>query len=133
MAWAAEYVIDSCLACSHPLWYKVLWISEVVENINLKNKVVSDAFGRKKKNVTVHKIAKTSMNIATSLSAKYPRVNEAIEGLNEAMNKIKKQLLGGSSQLDIISIVGRGYSSIFMERVVATILNEMFFEPAGSH
>ncbi|PHU02142.1 hypothetical protein BC332_27393 [Capsicum chinense] len=58
----AEYVIDSCLACSHPLWYKILWISEVLENIKLENK--------------------------------------------EAMDTIKEQLLGGSPQLDVISLVG---------------------------
>ncbi|KAK4357507.1 hypothetical protein RND71_023117 [Anisodus tanguticus] len=106
MAYKVEYVIDSCLVSSHPLWYKSHWISEVVKNIKLVNEVVSDALGRKKINVTMYKVAKTSMNLAPSLSAHTPRANEEMECFHEAMDKIKEQLLGGSSQLDIISIVG---------------------------
>ncbi|KAK4357926.1 hypothetical protein RND71_023536 [Anisodus tanguticus] len=48
MTYKAEYVIDSCVACSHPLWYKILRISEVVDNIKLENKVVSETCERKK-------------------------------------------------------------------------------------
>ncbi|KAF3667246.1 putative receptor-like protein kinase HERK 1-like [Capsicum annuum] len=91
---------------SHPLHYKVLWISKVVKNINLVNEVVSETCGRKKTDVTVHKVAKTSMNIVPSLAANTSREHEEIEGFQEAMDKIKKQLLGRSSNLDIISIVG---------------------------
>ncbi|OIS95828.1 putative late blight resistance protein -like r1b-14 [Nicotiana attenuata] len=106
MAYMAEYVIDSCLACSHPLWYKVLWISEVVENLKLEYQVVRETCGRKKIDVTMHKVTKSPINLAPSLSANTPRTNEEMEGFQEAMDKIKKQLLGGSSQLDIISVVG---------------------------
>nr|XP_016439419.1 PREDICTED: putative late blight resistance protein homolog R1B-23 [Nicotiana tabacum]XP_016439420.1 PREDICTED: putative late blight resistance protein homolog R1B-23 [Nicotiana tabacum] len=106
MVYMAEYVIDSCLAGSYPLWYKVLWISEVARNIKLEYQVVSETCGRKKIDVTMHKVAKSPINLAPSLSANTPRTNEEMEGFQEAMGKIKKQLLGGSSQLDIISIVG---------------------------
>ncbi|KAJ8569773.1 hypothetical protein K7X08_006350 [Anisodus acutangulus] len=43
MAYKEEYVTDSCLTLSHPLWYKVLWMSEVVENIKLVIKIVGEA------------------------------------------------------------------------------------------
>jgi len=33
MVYEAEYVIDTCLACSYSQMYKAYWISEVVENI----------------------------------------------------------------------------------------------------
>ncbi|KAH0669065.1 hypothetical protein KY289_023558 [Solanum tuberosum] len=54
----------------------------------------------------MHEVAKPPINLAPTLSAYTPRENEEMEGFQEAMGKIKKQLLGGSSQLDIISIVG---------------------------
>ncbi|KAL3337218.1 hypothetical protein AABB24_029730, partial [Solanum stoloniferum] len=60
MAYEAEYVMDSCLTYSYPLWYKVLWISETVENIKLVNEVVRETCERKKIDVTVHKVKKTS-------------------------------------------------------------------------
>ncbi|WMV28107.1 hypothetical protein MTR67_021492 [Solanum verrucosum] len=106
MAYKAEYVIDSCLSSSHPLWYKVLWISEVVDNIKLENHVVSEICGRKKIDVTVHKVVNTSVSLGPSLSGNTPRTNEEMEGLYEAMDKIKKQILRRSPHLDVISIVG---------------------------
>ncbi|KAK6789092.1 hypothetical protein RDI58_012891 [Solanum bulbocastanum] len=106
MAYKAEFVIDSCLVSSHPLWYKSHRMSEVLKNIKLLNKVVTETYGREEIDVTVHKVAKTSMNPVASLLAYTPRENEEMEGFQEAMDKIKRQLLRGSSQLDIISIVG---------------------------
>lgn len=105
MAYKAEFVIDSCLASSHPLWYKFLWISKVVDNIKLVNEVVSETCERKKLDVPVHKVAKTT-DLVPSLSANTPRSNEEMKCLQEAMDHIKKQLLGGPSQLDVISLVG---------------------------
>ncbi|MCD9560517.1 hypothetical protein HAX54_019213 [Datura stramonium] len=72
MAYKAEYVIDSCLACSHPLCPQV----------------------------------KKTTDLAPSLSTSSPISNEEAEGFQEAMDKIKEQLLGGSPQLDVISLVG---------------------------
>ncbi|KAH0672019.1 hypothetical protein KY284_023106 [Solanum tuberosum] len=107
MAYKSEYVIDSCLSISYPLWYKVHWISEVVENIKLLNKDVSEIFGRKHIEVTLHKVAKTSTYlIEPSLLANTLTENKEMVLFQDVMEKIKKQLLGGSSQLDVISIVG---------------------------
>ncbi|WMV28479.1 hypothetical protein MTR67_021864 [Solanum verrucosum] len=107
MAYKSEYVIDSCLSISYPLWYKVHWISEVVENIKLLNKDVSEIFGRKHIEVTLHEVAKTSTYlIEPSLLANTLTENEEMVLFQDVMEKIKKQLLGGSSQLDVISIVG---------------------------
>ncbi|WMV28828.1 hypothetical protein MTR67_022213 [Solanum verrucosum] len=106
MAYEAEYVIDSCLTYSYPLWYKVLWISEAVENIKLVNEVVRETCERKKIDVMVHKVKKTSMNLVPSLSANSEGSNEEMESFQEAMDQMKKQLLGGSRQLDVISLVG---------------------------
>ncbi|KAH0671170.1 hypothetical protein KY289_025663 [Solanum tuberosum] len=106
MAYEAEYVIDSCLTYSYPLWYKVLWISEAVENIKLVNEVVRETCERKKIDVTVHKVKKTSTFLVPSLSANTEGSNEELESFQEAMDQMKKQLLGGSRQLDVISLVG---------------------------
>ncbi|XP_070016652.1 putative late blight resistance protein homolog R1B-12 [Nicotiana sylvestris] len=106
MAYKAEYVIDSCLACSHPLWYKILWISEIVENIKLVHRGVSETWETKMIHVTVNKVKKTSTDLAQSLLANTPRSNEEMVGFQDAMEEIKNQLLGGSPQLDVISLVG---------------------------
>ncbi|XP_049404980.1 putative late blight resistance protein homolog R1A-4 [Solanum stenotomum] len=105
-AYEAEYVIDSCLTYSYPLWYKVCWISEAVEKIKLVNEVVRETCERKKIDVTVHKVKKTSTYLVPSLSANTEGSNEEMESFQEAMDQMKKQLLGGSRQLDVISLVG---------------------------
>nr|XP_016492710.1 PREDICTED: putative late blight resistance protein homolog R1B-12 [Nicotiana tabacum]XP_016492711.1 PREDICTED: putative late blight resistance protein homolog R1B-12 [Nicotiana tabacum] len=106
VAYKAEYVIDSCLTFSHPLWYKVLLISEVVENIKLVNKEVSETCEREKNDEIVPEVAKTSTNILPSLSANTSTANKEMEGFQNAMNVLKNQLLEGSPQLDVISLVG---------------------------
>ncbi|KAH0669068.1 hypothetical protein KY289_023561 [Solanum tuberosum] len=106
MAYKAEYVMDSCLTYSYPLWYKVLWISEAAENIKLLNKVVRETCERKKIDVAVLKVRKTSTHLVPSLSANTEGSNEEMEIFQEAMDQMKKQLLGGSRQLDVISLVG---------------------------
>ncbi|WMV28850.1 hypothetical protein MTR67_022235 [Solanum verrucosum] len=106
MAYKAEYVMDSCLTYSYPLWYKVLWISEAAENIKLLNKVVRETCERKKIDVAVLKVRKTSTHLVPSLSANTPGSNEEMESFQEAMDQMKKQLLGGSRELDVISLVG---------------------------
>ncbi|XP_060214920.1 putative late blight resistance protein homolog R1B-17 [Lycium barbarum] len=106
MAYKAEFVTDLCLTCSHPLWYKVLWISEVVQNIKLLIEVVRETCERKKIDDTVPEVAKTSANALLYLSANPPRENEEIEAFLDATNILKKQLLEGSPQLDVISLVG---------------------------
>ncbi|MCD7452926.1 hypothetical protein HAX54_018753 [Datura stramonium] len=106
MAYKAEYVIDSCLAYSHPLWYKVLWISEVFENIKLVKEVVRETCERKKNIVTVHEVAKTSTNLEPSFSDNTQRAEEEMEGFQDTMDELKEKLLGGSPELDVISIVG---------------------------
>ncbi|KAJ8569774.1 hypothetical protein K7X08_006351 [Anisodus acutangulus] len=86
MAYKAEYVTDSCLTLSHPLWYKVLWMSEVVENIKLVIKIVSEACERKMLDETVPEVAKTSTSILPSLFANTPRANEKMEGFQDETN-----------------------------------------------
>ncbi|KAG5604614.1 hypothetical protein H5410_026106 [Solanum commersonii] len=104
MAYKAEYVIDTCLACSYSQMYKAYWISEVVENIKLVNKDVDENL--KREEIDVNRVAKGSTNIVPSLSANTSGANEEMVGFQDVMDKLKKKLLGGSHQLDVISIFG---------------------------
>ncbi|XP_049404521.1 late blight resistance protein R1-A-like [Solanum stenotomum] len=104
MTYKAEYVIDTCLACSYSLMYKAYWISEVVENIKLVNKDVGENL--KREEIDVNRVAKGSAYIVPSLSANTSGANEEMVGFQDVMDKLKKQLLGGLHQLDVISIFG---------------------------
>ncbi|KAH0754199.1 hypothetical protein KY290_024469 [Solanum tuberosum] len=104
MAYKAEYVIDTCLACSYSQMYKAYWISEVVENIKLVNKDVGENL--KREEIDVNRVAKGSANIVPSLSANTSGANEEMVGFQDVMDKLKKKLLGGLHQLDVISIFG---------------------------
>ncbi|KAG5604602.1 hypothetical protein H5410_026094 [Solanum commersonii] len=104
MTYKAEYVIDTCLACSYSLMYKAYWISEVVENIKLVNKDVGENL--KREEIDVNRVAKGSTYIVPSLSANTSGANEEMVGFQDVMDKLKKQLLGGLHQLDVISIFG---------------------------
>ncbi|KAL3337212.1 hypothetical protein AABB24_029724 [Solanum stoloniferum] len=104
MAYKAEYVIDTCLACSYSQMYKAYWISEVVENIKLVNKDVGENL--KREEIDVNRVAKGSANIVPSLSANTSGANEEMVGFQDVMDKLKKKLLRGSNQLDVISIFG---------------------------
>ncbi|KAK6789084.1 hypothetical protein RDI58_012883 [Solanum bulbocastanum] len=103
MAYKAEYVIDTCLACSYSQMYKVYWISEVVENIKLVNKDVRENL--KREEIDVNRVAKGSANIVLSSSANTSGANEEMVGFQD-VDKLKKKLLGGLHQLDVISIFG---------------------------
>ncbi|CAN4121929.1 unnamed protein product [Withania somnifera] len=119
VAYQAEYIIYSCLTFSHPLWYKVLLISQVVENIKLVNEVVSETCERKKIDETVPIVANPSTNHLPSLS---PKVNEEIEGFQDVTNVLKRQLLEGSPQLDVLSLVGM--PGIGKTTIAETIYND---------
>ncbi|XP_016456293.2 putative late blight resistance protein homolog R1B-12 [Nicotiana tabacum] len=126
-AYKAEYVIDSCLAGSYPLWYKVHWITEVVENIKLVNKDVSENCKRKK--IDMNQAAKGSTNpVPPSISAITAGANEEMVGFQDVMDKLKLQLLGGSDQLDVISIYGMPGNG------KTTLAKKIYNDPAvGSH
>ncbi|KAK4715885.1 hypothetical protein R3W88_014223 [Solanum pinnatisectum] len=68
--------------------YKVLWISEAAENIKLLNKVVRETCERKKIDVAVLKVRKTSTHLVLSLSANTPGSNEEMESFQETMDQM---------------------------------------------
>ncbi|KAJ8560581.1 hypothetical protein K7X08_022441 [Anisodus acutangulus] len=104
MAYKAEYVIDYCLSSSYPLLLKSQWISEVVENIKIVTRDVSENCKRKK--IDVNQVAKDHTKRVSSLSANTPGANEEMAGFQDVMDKLKQKLLGGSHELDVISIFG---------------------------
>ncbi|KAH0714678.1 hypothetical protein KY284_007583 [Solanum tuberosum] len=67
--------------------------------------------------VTVHKVKQTSTYLMSSLSTNNPGLNEEMESFQKAMDQVKKQLLGGLHQLDVISLVGMPEIEDFIDDV----------------
>lgn len=102
-AYEAEYVIDLVAPGDGPLWYHVLWLSDVIEKFKHLRPRVTDIYDAKMHEKTVHRIAKPSNN---ELSRDYQFVDEEVVGFKDEAEKLIDRLQRGSKELDVISITG---------------------------
>ncbi|XP_016499574.1 putative late blight resistance protein homolog R1C-3 isoform X1 [Nicotiana tabacum] len=87
-AYEVEYIVDSFVVGDIPLTYLTVWLSEILWEIKLINK----------------ELLKSSEMRMSEIAS--PAANEELVGFNDVRETIVGLLLGGSPQLDVVSIVG---------------------------
>ncbi|CAI9114231.1 OLC1v1014900C1 [Oldenlandia corymbosa var. corymbosa] len=99
----AEHVITSCLTIDHPIWYDLFHLSDVLLEIKLvemKLKKCSNRISEVRMSRTV-----TSFGLLPMRQV-YPSSLDAVVGWRDETKTIIEKLKRGTTQLDIVSIVG---------------------------
>ncbi|KAL3501830.1 hypothetical protein ACH5RR_036279 [Cinchona calisaya] len=101
----AEHVIDSCLIADNPIWYNILCLSKVIEEIKLARRDVQKIGDEQMYNMQ-------NLNARAKFSHAHPSqpntssIDEVIVGFKDEAETIIDRLTRGSKQLDIVSIAG---------------------------
>lgn len=103
LVYEAECLIDLIIATNGPVWYYVLWLSDVTQEIILLKTELSKMDDKKTCDVGVQTIQMVS-DIKSSQND--TPVNNEMVGFKDQSEMIKNQLLRGSKQLDVVSIIG---------------------------
>ncbi|KAK6150802.1 hypothetical protein DH2020_015734 [Rehmannia glutinosa] len=105
VAYEAEYLISSFLSGNAPLWYLTVRLTDVIYKIKLIETMLLEI--RKNYDIGALKIAEEfSVEQISSQAKKYSEVDDIIVGLEDTTTYILDQLVGGTEQLQIISIFG---------------------------
>ncbi|KAK6135896.1 hypothetical protein DH2020_030383 [Rehmannia glutinosa] len=105
VAYEAEYLISSFLSGNAPLWYLTVRLTDVIYKIKLIETMLLEI--RKNYDIGALKIAEEfSVEQVSSQAKKGSEVDDIIVGLEDATTYILDQLVGGTEQLQIISIFG---------------------------
>lgn len=105
LMYEAEYIIDMFVVGDVPLWYCHLALFNAIEETNFIKAEALDYYLDKKRCDTTVQNAKPASS-HTTLEASNPRIEEVIVGFDDQADIIVDQLMNGSQQLQIISIVG---------------------------
>ncbi|KAL3518755.1 hypothetical protein ACH5RR_021344 [Cinchona calisaya] len=104
VAYRVEYIIDSIEGGIGDHWQHLLWLDEILEDIRHIKVQAGRSYQEKVYDGELHKINKISSHrIPQAISRE---MDEVLIGLNDQEEVIIDRLLGGSSQQDVVSIVG---------------------------
>ncbi|KAK6788851.1 hypothetical protein RDI58_012649 [Solanum bulbocastanum] len=98
-AYEVEYVVDACIKKDVPQWCLERWLQDIIEEITCIKANIQE------KN-TVEGTMKTVIARTSSQLARTPRMNEEIVGFEDVIENLRKKLLNGTKEQDVISIHG---------------------------
>ncbi|KAM3304311.1 hypothetical protein P3S67_015343 [Capsicum chacoense] len=104
-AYEVNHLVVGCINKDIPEWCLVLWIGDIIEEITLIVREVAEIHENKVSDLVLH----NTTDVATPHTLQFERItsmSEEMVGFDEVMNKLRRQLIRGSSNLDVISIVG---------------------------
>ncbi|MCD7456830.1 hypothetical protein HAX54_033313 [Datura stramonium] len=104
LAYDVESIIDACEE-GVPDWCLSLWIFHIIEDINLLMKEGEEMQEMKVSDLVLHNTIEAARE-HTPHFARNPSRNEEMVGFKDVMVELSGKLIGGSSDLDVISIVG---------------------------
>ncbi|KAF3666147.1 putative late blight resistance protein -like protein R1B-23-like [Capsicum annuum] len=104
-AYEVEHIVVSCINRNIPVWCLVRWIGDIVEETTLLMREAAEMHEKKVSDLALHNTIDVA-SVNTSQFARITSMREEMVGFQEVMDKLSRQLLRGSPELDVISIVG---------------------------
>ncbi|KAL3500761.1 hypothetical protein ACH5RR_039854 [Cinchona calisaya] len=104
VAYEVEYLVDSFVVKGGVLWYHVLWLSDLIEEIKLIKVPVSE-ISEKANSIVANNVEHSLSNYKVS-PARIPNNGEVVVDLDDQTKLIIDRLIRGSSQQGVVSIVG---------------------------
>ncbi|KAL3500755.1 hypothetical protein ACH5RR_039848, partial [Cinchona calisaya] len=104
VAYEAEYLIDSFLTKVGILWYHVLWLFDLIEELKLIRIQVSE-LSEKAHETFANNVEHSMINYMVS-PAGFPNIDEVVVDLDDQAKLMIDRLTRGTSQQDVVSIVG---------------------------
>ncbi|KAH0675145.1 hypothetical protein KY285_022946 [Solanum tuberosum] len=94
-AYEVEYVVDGCVSNKVPEWCIMLWLLELIEEIRAGVAKIQSL-----------EVDSASHGTEDTYTSHTQRIDDDIVGFEDEIGTLRRQLTGGSKNLDIISIVG---------------------------
>ncbi|MCD7470383.1 hypothetical protein HAX54_010183 [Datura stramonium] len=123
-AYEVEYIVDASIRKGVPEWYLVHWLFGIIKEITLIREEVAEIQEKKvfKFDLVLHDTLDTTMAHVSSELTNTPRMTEEVVGFEDVMEKLREQLIRGTKQLDVISVVGMpGLGK-------TTVANKLYFD-----
>ncbi|KAK4715840.1 hypothetical protein R3W88_014178 [Solanum pinnatisectum] len=105
-AYEVYHLVVGCINNDIPEWCLVLWIGDIIEEITLLMKEVMKNHDEKEVADLVLHTTTDVVSAHTSQLARITSIREEMVGFDEVVQILKGKLIRGSSELDLISIVG---------------------------
>ncbi|KAL3500748.1 hypothetical protein ACH5RR_039841 [Cinchona calisaya] len=104
MAYEAEYLVDSFVTKVGIVWYHVVWLSDLIEELILIRIQVSE-LSEKAHETFANNVEHSMIDYMVS-PASFPYIDEVVVDLDDQAKLMIDRLTRGTSQQDVISIVG---------------------------
>ncbi|WMV27930.1 hypothetical protein MTR67_021315 [Solanum verrucosum] len=104
-AYEVEHIVDSCINKDIPEWCLFLWTGDIIEEITQLMREVAAIHEKKVPDLVLH----NTTDVTSAHTSQFDRItstSEEMVGFDEVVNKLRRQLIRGSPDLDVISIVG---------------------------
>nr|AAU93590.2 Late blight resistance protein, putative [Solanum demissum] len=108
-AYEVEYIVDASVRKGVPEWCLVRWLFDIIKEVILIKEEVTKIQEKElfKFDFVLHDTLDTTPAHISSESTNTPRMtDEEVVGFEDVMEKLRDQLIRGTKQLDVISVVG---------------------------
>ncbi|XP_059315923.1 putative late blight resistance protein homolog R1C-3 [Lycium ferocissimum] len=107
-AYEVEYIVDAFIREGVPDWCLVHWLFGIIKEIIIIRGEVTEIQEKKlfTFDLVVHDTLDTTTAHISSELTNTPRMTEEVVGFEDVMEKLREQVIRGTKQLDVISVVG---------------------------